>query len=98
MKRVSWTSQAYADLDAIYAYIARGNERYADVVSGKIVLAVLDLETFPLIGRVVPEYGLPDVRELIRAPYRIVYRILETEVHILMVHHASRPLPADAPG
>jgi plasmid stabilization system protein ParE len=43
VKRVSWTSQAYADLDAIYAYIARGNERYADVVSGKIVLAVLDL-------------------------------------------------------
>ena len=33
------------------------------------------LEIFPEIGRVVPEYRDPGLREIVVRPYRIVYRV-----------------------
>jgi toxin ParE1/3/4 len=98
LKRVSWTSQAFADLESIYAFFARDSEHYARRIYMQITVAVDRLEMFPLSGRVVPEYARKDVREVIHSPYRIVYRVLEQEVHILTVTHAARPLPDDLPG
>ncbi len=40
----------------------------------------------------VPEFQDPKLREIIHQPYRIVYRLLENEVHILTVHHSARIL------
>lgn len=48
---------------------------------------------FPQSGRVVPEFELPDIREVIEGPYRIVYRILPKQVDILAVVHGSRKTP-----
>lgn len=53
------------------------------------------LADHPAMGRVVPEYGDPAIRELIVARYRLVYR-LEAEanlVRILGIVHGSRLLP-----
>ncbi len=99
MTQIYWTSQAYADLDSIFDFLGRTSEHYAAAVVQKLVLAVGRLETFPVSGRVVPEYAREDVREVIHAPYRIVYRRLEheNEVHILMVYHAARQLPIEPP-
>ncbi len=46
----------------------------------------------PLAGRVVPEVDEPDVREVFFRTYRIVYRVMEGEVHVLTVFEGSRPL------
>ena len=99
MTEIYWTSQAYADLDSIFDFIGRTSEHYAAAIVQKLVFAVSRLETFPASGRVVPEYDREDVREVIHAPYRIVYRHLEreNEVHILMVFHAARQLPNQLP-
>ncbi len=99
MTEIYWTSQAYADLNSVYDFIHRTSEQYASVVVQRIVAAVSRLETFPVSGRVVPEYNRVDVREVIHSPYRIVYRWLEreNEVHVLMVFHAARQLPEDLP-
>jgi plasmid stabilization system protein ParE len=45
-----------------------------------------------LAGRVVPEVDEPDVREVFFRTYRIVYRVMEGEVHVLTVFEGSRPL------
>ena len=50
------------------------------------------LELFPLSGRVVPEVGREDVRELIVGGYRVVYQVRGEEAEILAVTHAARPL------
>jgi plasmid stabilization system protein ParE len=48
----------------------------------------------PLLGAVVSEYDLPDVREVLEWPYRIIYRVKQHEVQILAVIHGAQLPPA----
>ena len=63
--KLIWTPGAVRDLEQIHAYIAADAPRYADVVAARIVDAFERLTDFPQSGRVVPELGRADVRELI---------------------------------
>jgi addiction module RelE/StbE family toxin len=92
---VRWTPQAEDDLQAIYDFIARDSEHYAKLVVDKILSAVDSIERFPLIGRHIPEKPRGDLRELIKPPYRIVYRLGE-EILILTIFRASRLFPDSA--
>lgn len=47
---------------------------------------------FPQAGRVVPEFAVDDVREIIETPYRIIYRILGDRIDVLTVMHGARLL------
>jgi plasmid stabilization system protein ParE len=51
------------------------------------------LASFPKLGREVERYGRPGVRELIEAPYRIVYRVRREEVEIIDVFHSAQLPP-----
>jgi plasmid stabilization system protein ParE len=44
---------------------------------------------------VVPEYGAPDIREVIERPYRIIYRIREEHIDVLAVVHSAQVLPPE---
>jgi toxin ParE1/3/4 len=90
---IRWTPQAADDLQAIHDFIARDSVRYARAEVERIVAATDRLEAFPLSGRVVPEFRREDVRELIEAPYRIVYRVRSDAAVILMIFRASRLIP-----
>ncbi len=85
--------QAVEDIEAIREFIARDSPRYADLVMERLVMAVDILEDFPQAGRVVPEHSRGDLRELVRPPYRIVYRLLGDRAEILTVFRASRQIP-----
>lgn len=96
MRQIFWTVQAQADLAAIHAYISQDSARYADVTVRQLIAAVDQLTTFPESGRAVPEFEDPNVREILRRTYRIVYRLVGSEhVHILTVHHGGRELPSE---
>lgn len=92
MAEVSWTPQALDDLDAVCLFIARDSPRYAEVFAQRLFRATDDLAEFPNMGRVVPEIGRDDIRELIVQSYRVIYRVLSGEVEILTVHHGARRL------
>jgi toxin ParE1/3/4 len=85
--------QAADDLQALHDFISRDSVHYANLVVERLVSAVDMLAEFPLSGRRVPERPQEDVRELVRPPYRIVYRVHADSVHILTVFRASRPIP-----
>jgi plasmid stabilization system protein ParE len=56
------------------------------------------LSRFPRRGREVPEIARPPYREIQHAPYRIIYRIDDTQVVILTVRHWRRAWdPAKVP-
>lgn len=98
MARIRWTNQALADLEAIGNFIARDAPRVAQVFMDNMFEAVKRLAVFPRSGRVVPEIGHEDIREILFGSYRIVYVVGEEEVNILTVFHASRPFrPSDLP-
>ena len=54
------------------------------------------LEKFPELGRVVPEFGEPSIREIVvRRNYRVVYRVNPQEqlIEIIRFWHAARGVP-----
>ena len=81
--KLIWTPGAVRDLEQIHAYIAADAPRYADVVAARIVEAFERLVDFPQSGRVVPELGRGDVRELIHGAYRLVYQLRGDRAEIL---------------
>ncbi|MCL2403620.1 MAG: type II toxin-antitoxin system RelE/ParE family toxin [Coriobacteriia bacterium] len=48
------------------------------------------LQTFPEIGREVPEFNDPTIRELIESPFRIVYRFDGEIASIVRVWRSER--------
>ena len=87
---IFWTRQAVADVESIREYIAQDSRTYAVLVAERIVASVERLAAFPQSGRIVPEVGDPSLREVIHGTYRIVYRNVEADIHVITVHHSSR--------
>jgi len=90
---IRWTAQAVDNLAAIKAFIGQDSPAYALAVVGRLYQAVGQLAQFPDSGRMVPEQSRPEIRELVRPPYRIVYRRRTKLVEILLVFRSSLPLP-----
>ena len=58
-----------------------------------IFTRVEQLESFPQLGRMVPELEDPTIRELLYRRYRIIYRLREAgRIDIISVQTSSRPL------
>ncbi len=94
MISVSWTRRAQEDLVAIHDYLSQHSPHYAAVVVDRLIAIVEQIWVFPDSGRAVPEFGDASVREIVRKPYRIVYRrVNEREIHVLTIHHAARMFP-----
>jgi len=92
--RLVWTRPTLKDVQQIHEYIARDSPRYAHLVAQQLFAAVERLSAHPLSGRVVPELELATVREVIAAPYRIVYRVPPDVLEILTVVHSARRFPS----
>jgi len=41
----------------------------------------------------VPEYDAEDIREVIKKPYRIIYRIKPDQIDVVAVIHGARLMP-----
>ena len=91
MTVVRWTEQAVQDLQSIREFIERDSPRYGRLVAERLYDATSRLETFPLSGRMVPELGRNDIRELIVGDYRVVYRV-ESELAVLLTVYRSSML------
>lgn len=97
MTGIRWSPQAAEDLAAIRAFVARDSERYATLVVQRIASAIELLATSPGMGRVVPETGRPDLREVLIGAYRIVYRHRHDVVEIVTIFHGSRLFQGNDP-
>jgi toxin ParE1/3/4 len=96
MVSIIWIQQAIDDLNQIAEYIAKDSPKYADLTVDKIFDKTQILKEFPQIGRIVPEIGKDNIRELIEGNYRILYEIINDEhIEILTVHHSARIIKPD---
>lgn len=93
MVEVKWTSQSIEDIGNIAEYIAADSEKYAALQVEKFFERVEILTENPFAGRMVPETGRRDIRELISGSYRIIYSIIsDKRIDIITVHHGARLL------
>ncbi len=92
MVKIEWTDFALVDLKEIHDYISLDSRIYADRYVDKLITRVDQLLTHPKSGRVVPEYNVEAIRELIEGNYRIVYKNNQDSISILRVHHSARML------
>jgi len=93
--RLIWAPSARLDLKELSSYIAESRPE-ASVRFIKSVFHVVEpLARFPESGRVVPAFSDPAIRELIRKPCRIIYRIRAEKniIEIVRVWHAARGVP-----
>lgn len=97
MTSIRWSPQAADDLVAIRDFIARDSEHYAKLVVQRLAAAIELLASNPKMGRVVPELGDPDVREVIVGAYRVVYRCRPDAVEVVTIFHGARQLRANDP-
>lgn len=85
---VIWASVAENDLAGIIEYIADDSPANALKVLNKLKEKTADLHHSPKRGRVIPElleHGIYQYRELIVAPWRLMYRAQEDKVYVLAV-------------
>jgi plasmid stabilization system protein ParE len=69
MAEVVWSPRAVDDVRVIATYIAEDSLAYAKSVAQKIVASTRRLSTFPMSGRVVPEFGDEHIREVFAYSY-----------------------------
>jgi plasmid stabilization system protein ParE len=79
----------------MFACIAEDDPAAAGRFIRSLFEVVERLPSFPESGRIVPEFGDPGIREVIRRPCRIVYRIKPdtATIEIARVWHAARGIP-----
>ncbi len=93
MLPIKFAESALCDLEDILAWYA---EQHVPEVGNRLVREVFarteQLVKFPESGRMVPEFGMKIVRELIQPPFRIVYRIDPAAIWIVRVWRSERLL------
>lgn len=85
---VIWASTAERDLARIIEYLAIDSPANALKIMDKFKEKAANLYHSPKRGRIIPElqeYGIYQFRELIIAPWRLIYRAQVDKVYVLAV-------------
>ena len=91
--QITFAASAVKDLEEIREWYAE--QQVPDVgerLLGEVVSQVERLADFPESGRIVPEFGVAHLREIIYPPFRIVYRFDDIRVRIVRVWRSERLL------
>ena len=84
---------AVRDLEELGRWYARqGVPEAGERTLGRILESIGLLAEQPGMGRVVPEFGQRSLRELVRPPFRIVYRRESEGVSVVRVWRSERVL------
>jgi toxin ParE1/3/4 len=84
---------AIEDLQAIQAYYTeQGIPHIGNDLVTEILQHIEILQPHPDAGRIVPEFNLEQIRELIHPPFRVVYLRQLQEVVLIRVWRSERQL------
>jgi toxin ParE1/3/4 len=72
-RTVRWTEAAVEDIDEAARFIAKDSPYYAAAFVREVRKSAHSLNVFSERGRIVPESGMPDIREIFVKSYRLIY-------------------------
>lgn len=87
--KIVWSPRAVQDLNRIVDFIAQDKIHAALHWVQDVYKKVSRLQRFPKSGRIVPETNRPNLREILKGSYRIIYKI-GPEISILTVFHGAK--------
>jgi addiction module RelE/StbE family toxin len=85
--KIVWSFSALEDIELHYSYIARFNPKAAAEVAADLYGIGQSLKRLPMRGRPGIIEG---TREIVSAPYVIVYQVDGDMVHVLRVWHEAQ--------
>ncbi len=93
--QVALSPSARRDLRDIVRYISLDSPERAVRFGQFLISGTKRLADFPKMGRVVPEFGDPAIREIIVRSYRVIYRLdhADCRVDVARFWHAARGTP-----
>lgn len=92
-RHITFAVSAVTDLEEVRRWYAeQGAPEVGERLLREIVAAVERLADFPESGRIVPEFGESQLREVVHPPFRIVYRLDAERVRIVRVWRGERLL------
>ena len=90
------TNDAARDLNELYNYIAvHDSPRKADYVLEKIEKTFSALSEFPERGvypKELLKLGIREYREIFFKPYRIIYRVMDKNLYVLLIVDGRRDM------
>ncbi|MDP1991192.1 MAG: type II toxin-antitoxin system RelE/ParE family toxin [Syntrophales bacterium] len=92
-RAITFAASAVGDLEAIRTWYA--DQQVPDVGERllKTMIALIErLNDFPESGRVVPEFNMVNLREIIHPPFRIIYRLDANKIRVVRVWRSERQL------
>jgi toxin ParE1/3/4 len=96
--QIRLSAGAERDLESIYDHIAEFDSRAsADHVLDRLLKAADTLATFPERGvypRELSTLGIREYRQVFFKPYRLIYRIIEQKVYIVLIADGRRDMQA----
>ena len=91
---IRWAPLAFDRAAEHARYIAAERPVAAERWLDELVRLVGGLATAPRRGRMVPEIGRPDLREIFHGAYRVIYRLEPKRIAILTIRHARQQFDA----
>lgn len=85
--KVVWSALAERRAVEAFEFIAHDRPHVAEAWLTRLFERAARLDRMARRGRVVPEIGLDAYRELLQAPFRLIYRIEVTRVVVLTIRH-----------
>ncbi|CAN5222056.1 hypothetical protein BH09BAC4_BH09BAC4_48970 [soil metagenome] len=86
---IIWTDEAKEDLRDVLHYLSRSPLAYVDNWSNDLTKKLGLLESFPEMGRKVPEKEVSYLREILVGNYRLLYIFLNHTITIIGVRHQA---------
>jgi toxin ParE1/3/4 len=92
-KTITFTASALKDLSAIRSWYA---DQQVPAIGEKLLREIISqverLGAFPESGRIVPEFGIVNLREIIYSPFRIISRLDDNKVRVVRIWRSERLL------
>ena len=85
---VEWTDPA---IDEFIEVLSKHSKPAAEKIAREISIRVERLNDFPQKGRIVPEFNVKYIRELIYKSYRIIY-IISDKIYIAHIRNSKQQL------
>lgn len=88
--RVVWTDEAWETFEEVIVGLATFSDELANTWAGRIVARAKSLQTLAMRGHIFEKRQGGDLRQVWEGPFRILYRVVDDDVEILLVLHGAR--------